>query len=121
MDLPILQVGKILIVSMPTDMYDDAVLELQDQLLKKIETSESAGVIIDLSGVDIMDSFMCRTLDDITRMSYLMGARVVVTGIQAPVAIAMMELGIDPEGILTMLSLDKGLAFLTSEIERDIS
>ncbi len=114
MDLPILQVGEILIVSMQTDMDDALVLKLQDNLLKKIEVSESSGVVIDLSGVEIMDSFMCRTLNDTSRMANLMGVQVVVTGIQAPVAIAMIELGIDPREIPTRLTLDKGLHYLAS-------
>ncbi|MEN6460608.1 MAG: STAS domain-containing protein [Syntrophomonas sp.] len=114
MDLPILQVDRILIVSMQTDMDDELVLRLQDKLLKKIQFSQSLGVVFDLSGVEIMDSFMCRILNEIARMAYLMGARVVVTGIQAPVAIAMIELGIEPREIPTMLTLDKGLAFLNS-------
>lgn len=113
MDLPILQVGRILIVSMQTDMDDELVLQLQDKLLKKIQVSGASGVVFDLSGVEIMDSFMCRILNEISKMAHLMGAKVVVTGIQAPVAIAMIELGIDPQDIPTMLTLDKGLAFLT--------
>ncbi|MEN6460884.1 MAG: STAS domain-containing protein [Syntrophomonas sp.] len=113
MDLPILQVGKILVVSMQTDMDDELVLRLQDKLLRKIQVSGSLGVVFDLSGVEIMDSFMCRILNEISQMAYLMGARVVVTGIQAPVAITMIELGIDPQDIPTMLTLDKGLAYLT--------
>jgi rsbT antagonist protein RsbS len=116
MEIPILQVGKILIVSLQTDMYDDDVLALQDKLLNKIQMSESKGVVLELSAVEIMDSFMCRMLNEITQMAYLMGAEVVVTGIQAPVAISMVELGIDPGNINTMLNLDKGLAYLNNKI-----
>lgn len=114
MELPILQVGRVLIVSMQTDMDDALVLKLQDKLLRKIEISESSGVVIDLSRVEIMDSFMCRTLSDISKMACLMGAQVVLTGIQASVAIAMIELGITPQEVPTRLTLDKGLAYLAN-------
>lgn len=120
MEIPILQVGKILIISLQTDMYDEDVVTLQDKLLKRIQTSESKGVIIDLSAVDIMDSFMCRMLNETTQMAYLMGAEVVITGIQATVAISMIELGIDPGNINTMLNLDKGLAYLNNKVSGNI-
>lgn len=108
-----------MIVSMQTDMCDQDVLHLQDKLLNKVKTSESPGVVIDLSAVEIMDSFMCRMLNELTQMAHLMGARVVVTGIQAPVAISMTELGIDPGKIHTMLNLDKGLNYLNDKLMAD--
>lgn len=117
MEIPILQVGKILIVSIQTEIDDREVLALQDKLLKKLKVTASQGIIIDLSAVEIVDSFMCRTLHDIGKMAHLMGAKVVNTGITAPVAIAMTELGIDSNTIMTKLSLDKGISYLESLVE----
>lgn len=117
MEIPILQVGKILLVSIQTEINDREVLVLQDRLLKKLKMTEAQGIIIDLSAVEIVDSFMCRTLHDISKMAYLMGAKVVNTGIAAPVAIAMTELGIDSNSIKTKLNLDKGISYLESLME----
>ena len=73
MELPILRVNNVLVFSLPTDLYDDEVLEFQRKLLEAIRSQQSPGVVIDLSSVEIMDSFMCRVLNEIAQMTWLMG------------------------------------------------
>lgn len=112
MSIPILKVNNSLLVSIQEVLDDQTALKLQENLLQKIQSSNATGVVIDLSFVDLVDSFIAKILVDIVNMSDLMGAKVVLTGVQPPVAITLNEMGISMQNISTALDVDKGLESL---------
>jgi rsbT antagonist protein RsbS len=109
---PILKLGRFLVVAVQDELTDSGWGELRDALLKRAARERSAGVVIDVSAMDVMDSYASRLLDGIARMLRLRGALTVVVGIQPGVAFAMAQLGLRLESSGTALDLDDGLAFL---------
>jgi rsbT antagonist protein RsbS len=110
--VPILKQGDYLIASIQSALSDTEVLELRDDLLEKAGTLRSKGILVDVSALDVMDSFAARSLRGIAHMAGLRGAQTVMVGIQPEVAFAMVQLGLNLEGVHTALDLEEGLAFL---------
>jgi rsbT antagonist protein RsbS len=110
--VPILKQGDYLIASIQTALSDSDVLELRDDLLERAGTLRSKGIIVDVTALDVMDSFASRSLRAIAHMANLRGAQTVMVGIQPEVAFAMVQLGLNLEGVHTALDLEEGLNFL---------
>jgi rsbT antagonist protein RsbS len=111
-EVPILKQREYLIASIQTALTDADMLQLRDALLERVGRFRSRGVIIDVTVLDVMDSFASRTLRDLAHMTKLRGAETVIVGIQPEVAFAMVRLGLTLEGVATALDLEEGLAFL---------
>lgn len=110
--IPILKLGDNLLVTIQVDMHDRLVMTLQDDLMTKISQHKAKGVLIDISGLEIVDSFIGRMIANIAAMSRVLDARTVVTGMQPAVAITLVELGLSLDGVLTALNVDRGVALL---------
>jgi rsbT antagonist protein RsbS len=111
--VPILKIGSNLLVSIQIDLQDQSVQQLQEDLAEQIVDSGSTGVIIDITGVEIVDSFIGRMLATIGSMSRLFGAETVLVGMRPAVAITLVELGLSLDGIRTALNIEKGLHLLS--------
>ncbi|TFD95311.1 MULTISPECIES: STAS domain-containing protein [Jeotgalibacillus] len=116
MRIPILKLKDCLLVSIQWELDDQTALEFQEDLLKKIHETNARGVVIDITSIDFIDSFIAKVLGDVINMSRLMGAKVVITGIQPAVAITLIELGIRLDDVMTALDLEKGLEKLQQEL-----
>jgi rsbT antagonist protein RsbS len=112
MRAPIFKQGRILIASIQESMTDADLTELRDELTNAVRRHRSTGVIIDVTQLDVMDSFAARILRGIAQMVKLLGAESVIVGIQPDVAFAMVQLGLTLEGTTTALDLEEGLAVL---------
>jgi rsbT antagonist protein RsbS len=110
--VPILKQGDHLVASIQSALSDAELLEFQEQLSERVGEFRARGVIIDVSAVDVLDSFATRTLRTLAFVCKLRGAETVIVGIQPDVAFAMVQLGLDLEGIDTALDLERGLAHL---------
>ncbi len=117
MKIPILKIKNCLIASIQFEVDDRTVMEFQDNLLERIREEDIRGIIIDLTSVDIIDSFIAKSIADVTKMARLLGARVVITGMKPALAITLVELGITLGDIKTALNLERGLARLEKMIE----
>src|SRR6185312_6422455 len=115
MEVPILKQGEYLIASIQSALTDADLLQLRDALVERVGRFRSRGVIVDVTALDVMDSFATRTLRDIAHMIRLRGAETVIVGIQPEVAFAMVQLGLTLEDITTALDLEEGLAFLNRQ------
>jgi rsbT antagonist protein RsbS len=113
--VPILKQGPYLIASVQSALTDADLLELRNALVEKVGRFRSRGVIVDVTALDVMDSFASRTLRDIAHMIRLRGAETVIVGIQPEVAFTMVQLGLTLEGVATALDLEEGLAYLDGE------
>ncbi|HAZ63730.1 MAG TPA: anti-anti-sigma factor [Armatimonadetes bacterium] len=107
--IPILKIGPALIASIQIDLNDESAVQFKEDILNRIKETGASGVVIDLTAVDTVDSFLGRIIRDAALMARLMGASVVVTGIQPAVAITLVELGLELEDVVTALNLEKGL------------
>lgn len=116
MRIPILKLHNYLLVSVQTEIDDKVAIEFQEDLLNKIHQYDSLGVVIDLTSVDIIDSFIAKVIGDVVMMSDLMGAKVVLTGIQPAVAMTLIDLGIELKSVSTALNLEQGLIKLHQEM-----
>jgi rsbT antagonist protein RsbS len=115
--IPILKIGDTLLVSIQVDMHDRLALALQDDLTAKIVESHARGVMIDISSLEIVDSFIGRMLNNIAAMSRILDAVTVVVGMRPAVAITLVELGLSLTGVKTALNVDKGLALIRQMID----
>jgi rsbT antagonist protein RsbS len=115
--IPILKLGEFLLVSIQIDMHDQLAISLQDDLTEKIVATGAKGVLIDISALDIVDSFIGRMLGNIAGMSRILDASTVVVGMQPSVAITLVELGLSLPGIRTALNIDKGMELLRQSLE----
>ena len=113
--IPILKLGDFLLVSIQVDMHDRLALTLQDDLTEQIVKTRARGVLIDISSLEIVDSFMGRMLGNIAEMATLLDANTVVVGMQPAVAITLVELGLSLTGVRTALNVEKGMALLQNE------
>ncbi len=112
MAVPILKQGKYLIASIQSALTDSDMVSLREDLMEQVGRYRSRGIIIDVTALDVMDSFASRSLRNIAYMTKLRGAETVLVGIQAEVAYAMVQLGTNLEEVNTALDLEEGLAFL---------
>lgn len=117
--IPILKMGHFLLVTIQVDLYDRLALDLEADLINAVEKTSARGVLIDVSAVSIVDSFMGRILGNIASMSNLLDAQTVVVGIQPAVAITLVELGLPLKGVHTALNVEKGMDLLGSMINLD--
>ncbi len=118
MEVPILKQGDFLIATFQAALTDEDLLQLQDALVARVGKFRSHGVIVDVTALDVMDSFAARTLRALAHMVRLRGAETVIVGIQPEVAFAMVQLGLSLEGVPTALDLEEGLAQLMKASER---
>ncbi|WPP49773.1 STAS domain-containing protein [Catalinimonas niigatensis] len=118
--IPILKMGHFLLVTIQVDMYDRLALNLENDLIQMVEKHESKGVLIDISAVSIVDSFMGRIIGNIASMSKILDAETVVVGMQPAVAITLVELGLPLTGVHTALNVEKGMFLLQKKIKEDI-
>jgi len=116
--VPILKQGPYLIASVQSALTDAELLELRNALVLMVGKYRSRGVIVDVTAMDVMDSFASRTLRDIAHMIRLRGAETVIVGIQPEVAFTMVQLGLTLEGVATALDLEEGLAFLDRGVKK---
>ena len=112
MEVPILKQGPYLIATVQSALSDEDLLQLRDAVVQKVGQLRSRGVIVDVTALDVMDSFATRTFRDIAQMIRLRGAETVIVGIQPEVAFTLVQLGMRLEGIATALDLEEGIAFL---------
>jgi rsbT antagonist protein RsbS len=110
--IPILQMGQTLLVTIQVDMQDQMAMALQDDLASKIAVSGAKGVMIDISALEIVDSFVGRMLASISGISRILDATTVVVGMQPAVAITLVELGLSLEGVRTALNVERGMELL---------
>jgi rsbT antagonist protein RsbS len=115
--IPILKMGEYLLVSIQVDMHDRLAMALQDDLTARIVSTHAKGVLIDISGLEMVDSFIGRMLGDIAAMSRVLDAETVVVGMRPAVAITLVELGLSLPGVRTALDIERGMALLRSRIE----
>lgn len=116
MEVPILKQGPYLIASIQSALSDNDLVQLRDSLVEQVGRQRSRGVIVDVTALDVMDSFATRTIRDITYMIRLRGADTVIVGIQPDVAFTMVQLGLKLEGVPTALDLEEGIAFLNRKV-----
>jgi rsbT antagonist protein RsbS len=114
--IPILKMGEFLLVSVQVDMHDRLALALQDDLTERIVKSRARGVLIDISSLEVVDSFIGRTLANIASMSRVLDAETVVVGMRPAVAITLVELGMSLTGVRTALDVERGMALLRASL-----
>jgi rsbT antagonist protein RsbS len=116
--IPILRVGELLLVTIQVDMHDRLVMRLQDDLTESIVANRSRGVLIDISALDIVDSFIGRMINNTAAMARVLDAQTVVVGMQPAVAITLVELGLSLQGVQTALNVERGMALLAKRTAR---
>jgi rsbT antagonist protein RsbS len=117
--IPILRMGQFLLVTIQVDLYDQLAENLESDLVSMVKKSDARGVLIDVSAVSIIDSFMGRILGNIASMSKIMDAETVVVGMQPAVAITLVELGLPLKGVHTALNVEKGMELLQQKVEAE--
>src|SRR5580698_7453375 len=110
--IPILRIGDCLLATIQVDMHDQLALQLQEDLTSAIERHSAKGVLIDISALEMVDSFIGRMISDISNMGRILDARTVLVGMQPAVAITLVELGLSLQGVATALNVDRGMAML---------
>lgn len=115
--IPILRMGKFLLVTIQVDLYDRLALNLEADLVQMVNRTSAKGVLIDISAVSIVDSFMGRIIGNIASMSKILDAETVVVGMQPAVAITLIELGLPLKGVHTALNVERGMDLLKSMID----
>lgn len=114
--IPILKMGEVLLVTIQVDMHDQVALALQDDITSRISTTGARGLLLDISSVEIVDSFIGRMLGNISMMARILGAETVVVGMRPAVAITLVELGLSLTGVRTALNVDKGMLALRAAL-----
>ena len=118
--IPILKMGRFLLVTIQVDMHDRLAMALQDDLMEQIRRHKAMGVLIDISALDLVDSFIGRMLGNIAAMARILDADTVVTGMRPAVAITLVELGLSLTGVRTALNVERGMELLeTAREERE--
>ncbi|VVO58890.1 RsbT antagonist protein RsbS [Pseudomonas fluorescens] len=114
--IPILQMGDFLLVTIQVDMHDQLALTLQDDLSERIRRTSARGVLIDISALDMVDSFIGRMIGTISGLSKIMDAQTVLVGMQPAVAITLVELGLTLPGVSTALNVERGMKLLQARV-----
>ncbi len=112
MNIPILQLRNILLTSLQTDLTDRDIIEFQDNLLSVVAQTDATGAVIDITALDIVDSFMARVINDTASMVRLLGTEVVISGMQPSVALTLIEMGRELIGVQSALNLDQAIDML---------
>ena len=115
--IPILKMGNALLVTIQVDMHDQMALALQEDLTNRIAATNARGVLIDISSLEIVDSFIGRMLDNIAAMSRVLDAETVVVGMRPAVAITLVELGLSLTGVRTALNVERGMALIRQRLD----
>ena len=115
--IPILRMGQFLLVTIQVDMHDRLAMTLQDDLTERIEKTGAKGVLIDISALEMVDSFIGRMIANISGMSRILDAKTVLVGMQPAVAITLVELGLTLPGVQTALNVERGMQRLRSAME----
>ena len=115
--IPILKMGEFLLVTIQVEMHDRLVLGLQDELTQQIVQHRARGVLIDISSLEVVDSFIGRALGNIAKMARVLDADTVVVGMQPAVAITLVELGLNLEGVSTALNAERGMALIRRRLQ----
>lgn len=115
--IPIIKLNEFLLVSIQIDLHDRLVMKLQEDLTNKIQKEGAQGVLIDISSVDMLDSFTGRMIANIASMARIMDVETVVVGMQPAVAITLVELGMSLPGVLTALNVDRGMELLRNRLK----
>lgn len=110
--IPILRMGSLLLVTIQVDMHDRLAMTLQEDLTDRIVKDKAKGVLIDISALDIVDSFIGRMISNTAAMAKILDAKTVVVGMQPAVAITLVELGLALDGVITALNVERGIAML---------
>ncbi|MBN1640222.1 MAG: STAS domain-containing protein [Anaerolineae bacterium] len=110
--IPILKIEEFLVASVQVELSDQSAVAFKENLLTRIYETKAKGLILDLTAVEVVDSFMARIINEVGAMAGLMGTRVVITGLQPAVAITLVELGLQLQGVQTALNLEKGIVAL---------
>jgi rsbT antagonist protein RsbS len=116
--IPILRMGEFLVVTIQVDMHDQLATTLQEELTDRISKTSARGVLIDISSLDVVDSFIGRMLGSIASMSRVLDAQTVVVGMRPAVAITLVELGLPLDGVRTALDVERGMALLRASAAR---
>jgi rsbT antagonist protein RsbS len=116
--IPILRMGDLLLVTIQVDMHDRLAMTLQDDLTERIVRDNAKGVLIDISALDLVDSFIGRMISNTAAMARVLDARTVVVGMQPAVAITLVELGLTLHGVKTALNVEMGMALLGKNLNR---
>ncbi len=119
MKIPILKLGDILLTSIPEDLTDEDAIDFQSDILEKVKNTEANGVVIDITALQVVDSFMARVINDTANMARLLGAEVVLCGMNPSVAIALVEMGRELIGVKAVLNLEQGVKVLRRLIDED--
>jgi rsbT antagonist protein RsbS len=119
--IPILKMGDCLLVTIQVDMHDRLALNLQDDLTSRIDAEGSRGVLIDISGLDMVDSFIGRMLGDIAATARVLDAETVIVGMRPAVAITLVELGLELPGVRTALDVERGMQLIRRSLQVDPS
>ncbi len=114
--IPILKLGRALLVSIQADVHDRLAKALEEDLSKRIVQTQARGVMIDISGLEVVDSFMGRMLDNIASVARLLGAATVVVGMRPAVAITLVELGLSLTGVRTALNVERGMRLIGTTV-----
>ena len=117
--IPILKMGEFLLVTIQVDMHDRLALQLQDDLTERIAVTGARGVLIDISALEMVDSFIGRMIANIAGMARILDAQTVVTGMQPAVAITLVELGLTLTGVRTALNVERGMTLLRSLLDQE--
>lgn len=118
--IPILRMGEFLLVTIQVDMHDQLALQLQDDLTRAIEKRAAKGVLVDISALEMVDSFIGRMIADISGMARILDAKTVLVGMQPAVAITLVELGLSLPGIATALNVELGMALLEKSLKESL-
>lgn len=116
--IPILKLGDFLLVTIQVDMHDQLVMTLQDDLTERIVKTQALGVLMDISSLEIVDSFIGRMIGNIAAMARVLDAETVVVGMQPAVAITLVELGLSLPGVRTALNVDAGMKLLRTMLDQ---
>jgi rsbT antagonist protein RsbS len=119
--IPILRMGEFLLVTIQVDMHDQLALQLQDDLTRAIEKKGAKGVLVDISSLEMVDSFIGRMIADISGMARILDAKTVLVGMQPAVAITLVELGLSLPGVATALNVERGMKLLRQALHESNS
>ena len=117
--IPILKMGEFLLVTIQVDMHDRLAMQLQDDLTTRISQTGAKGVLIDISALEMVDSFIGRMIANIAQMARILSAETVLVGMQPAVAITLVELGLTLTGVRTALTVERGMALLRSQLAEE--